>query len=182
MAFLPTAPRLGRFIAPTRKPSIEHQSRSTKPNSKPESEISNVLIRGEGYDELKKRYFKFQIEGRPDGILIIPVDNILDRSFLKVLARAGASVFSSQASSGLLQRLQQWRAGKQSFVVATKLGWIRIRQKHISNQRKSSGRLKSRSNAISAISTMECWPSIEPEGSYGSGRSTWRGHARAIRG
>ena len=123
MAFLPTAPRLGRFIAPTRKPSIEHQSRSTKPNSKPENEISNVLIRGEGYDELKKRYFKFQIEGRPDGILIIPVDNILDRSFLKVLAHAGASVFSSQASSGLLQRLQQWRAGKQSFVVATKLGW-----------------------------------------------------------
>lgn len=85
--------------------------------------ISNVVIMGEGRDEAKKRYFKFRIKGRSDGISIVPVDAIIDKSFLKVLAHAGANVFTSQATHELLKQLQEWAVAEPPFAVATKLGW-----------------------------------------------------------
>jgi uncharacterized protein (DUF927 family) len=124
MVLWPAASRLGRITLPTRKPGNQHQgSRSAKQNSNSAKALSNVIIVGEGRDELNNRYFKFRIKDRSDEIPVIRVDNIIDRSFLKVLAHAGASVFSSQAANELLKRLQEWNVAEPSFVVATKLGW-----------------------------------------------------------
>jgi len=90
---------------------------------RPERRSSNVKIVGEGRDSLNRRYFKFEVSDGSIDIPPVPVKKIIDKSFLAELANANGNLFTNRSRTELLQQLQNHKSSRNSFVVATKLGW-----------------------------------------------------------
>ena len=70
---------------------------------------SQIVIKGEGRDEWKNRYFKFAVRGTESNIPPFSVDEIIKNpnSLFVELGNAGASAFSRLARKTLLNQLDQ---------------------------------------------------------------------------
>ena len=86
---------------------------------------SRIVIKGEGRDEWRNRYFKFAVRGTKSNIPPFSVEEIIKNpnSLFVELNNAGASAFSGPARRELLDRLDSRKPTPPAFKVVTRLGW-----------------------------------------------------------
>ena len=89
------------------------------------SPASQILIKGEGRDEWKNRYFKFAVRGSKSDIPPFSAREIIKdpTGLLVELINAGASAFHKSAPRDLLDRLNRRKPTNPKFSVVTRLGW-----------------------------------------------------------
>ncbi len=87
--------------------------------------VSDVLFRGEGFDETGGLYLKFAVRGSKIDIPPIPVAEIISnpKTLFAELARAGWNAFTATSRNELLKKLENRAPRAPSFVVVTRLGW-----------------------------------------------------------
>src|SRR5690242_3785222 len=105
--------------------TIAKEMKATVKKSKLVDPVSRIRIAGEGRDESGNRYIMIAI--RDTGIALSPysmrelIEN-KDRLFTE-LSNAGVPFLTPKAQRELLEFLQSRPLKKESFTVATKLGW-----------------------------------------------------------
>ena len=94
-------------------------------NTKKSGPLSLVTVAGEGYDEWKQRYFKLKVRGSAVNLPPYSMRRInTDPDALYIdLSNAGANVFSGDTQRQLLKRLENQKAKRPTFKVASYPGW-----------------------------------------------------------
>ena len=91
------------------------------------SPTSQILIKGEGRDEWKNRYFKFAVRGSKSDIPPFSAQEIISnpKGLFIELINAGASAFRKSAREQLLDLLDKRKPTTATFRAVTRLGWNR---------------------------------------------------------
>ena len=94
-------------------------------NTKKLGLLSLVTIAGEGYDEWKQRYFKLKVKG--SAVNLPPYSmrriNTDPEALYTDLSNAGANVFTADTKQQLLKLLENQKAERPAFKVASYPGW-----------------------------------------------------------
>jgi hypothetical protein len=94
-------------------------------NPKRSGSLASVTIVGEGYDEWKQRYFKLKIKGSAVNLPPYSMRRInKDPDTLYAdLSNAGANIFAGGTKRQLLEMLEEQKAERPTFKVASHPGW-----------------------------------------------------------
>jgi putative DNA primase/helicase len=86
---------------------------------------SRIIIKGEGVDEWKSRYFKLAVKGSDVDLPPFSMEQITSNpdNLYKALSKAGVNIFTRKAKTGVLELLQAHKQVLSTFKVATRLGW-----------------------------------------------------------
>jgi putative DNA primase/helicase len=90
------------------------------------TDVAQVKIVGEGFDEWGDRYFKFSVKASDRDIPPFSAKQLLlegPKPLFAALANAGWNAFTPKVQAALLQQLQARKAEASTFKVVTRLGW-----------------------------------------------------------
>jgi putative DNA primase/helicase len=89
------------------------------------SPTSKIIIKGEGRDEWRNRYFKLTVNNSNLDVPPFSMGQIVSNPDLiyTAMSNAGANIFSPSSKTQVLNLLQAIKRKKVSFKVVTRLGW-----------------------------------------------------------